>query len=66
MTDAKRILVLRIIVGVLGAMLAAIGFFDADEIVGFGAGFGLVMALVALFEPRLARMRQALDEIDAS
>lgn len=61
MSDEKRILMLRLLVGVQGAMLAAIGFLDADGIIGFASGFGLVMALLALFEPALARMRASFD-----
>lgn len=64
MNDAKRILTLRLFVGVQGAMLAAIGFLDADRIIGFAAGFGLVMLLLALLEPWLVRMRRAYDSVD--
>lgn len=54
---SSRLSVLRLLVGVQGAMLAAIGFLDARGLIGFAAGFGLVMTLIAIFEPSLAAIR---------
>ena len=64
MNQEARLMGLRVIVGVQGALLAAIGFLGADNIIGFASGFGLVMMILALFEPALARMRERFDTSD--
>lgn len=63
MNKHNRLIFLRVIVGVQGAMLASIGLLDAKGIIGFASGFGLVMLLLALAEPALARMRERFDSI---